>query len=53
MDLNTPGIVELGGTTSKDKVIKPNQVQSFSEESYDFPIIGGPKDVKGGEEEGE
>ena len=46
--------VTLGGTFSKDRVIKPQALKSFSEEAYDFPeggLIGGPADCKGGEEE--
>ena len=53
MDLNTPGYVKLGGTASKEKFCVPTKKEAFSEEAYDMPIIGGPKDVKGGAEEGE
>jgi hypothetical protein len=52
MDLDMYGIVSLGGTAKKDSVIRPQSLENFSEEAYDMTIVGGPKDVKGGMEEG-
>lgn len=34
--------VKIGGTFKQDTVIKPNKVQTFSEDSYDNKVIFNP-----------
>lgn len=34
--------VKIGGTFKKDTVIKPNKVQSFSEDAYDYKVCFNP-----------
>lgn len=47
MDLDMCGMVELGGTASKDSVIKPQIKENFSEEAHDVLWVGKPADRKG------